>query len=131
MRLPTPGLRGRMMIGTGVLVIVALLIALAVFRSAQAELEGQAFKSLHAMRESKATQIESTMADISSEVSAIAANRVTGEAITDFTSAFAALSPSKSEAKAASERVEEYYQTQFLPRLVRVPGAPPPQVKSY
>ena len=71
------------------------------------------------------------MADISSEVSAIAANRVTGEAITDFTSAFAASSPSKSQAKAASERVEEYYQTQFLPRLVRVPGAPPPQVKSF
>ena len=111
-----------MMIGTGVLVIVALLIALAVFRSAQAELESQAFKNLQAIRESKAKQIESTMADISSEVSALAANRVTGEAITDFASAFAASSPPKSQAKAASERVEEYYQTQFLPRLVTVPG---------
>ena len=88
MRLPTPGLRGRMMIGAGVLVIVSLLIALAIFRSAQAELESQAFKSLQAVRESKATQIESTMADISSEVSAIAANRVTGEAITVTTYAF-------------------------------------------
>ena len=131
MRLPTPGLRGRMMIGTGVLVIVALLIALAVFRSAQAELESQAFKNLQAIRESKAKQIESTMADISSEVSALAANRVTGEAITDFASAFAASSPPKSQAKAASERVEEYYQTQFLPRLVTVPGEPPKQVKSF
>ena len=131
MRPPTPGLRGKLMIGTGVLVIVSLLMALAIFRSAQAELESQAFESLQAIRESKATQIESTMADISSEVAAIAENRVTGEAITDFNSAFTDMSVSKSEAKAAFERVEEYYQTQFLPRLVMVPGESPPQAKDF
>jgi anti-sigma regulatory factor (Ser/Thr protein kinase)/HAMP domain-containing protein len=131
MSLPRAGLRGKLMMGTGVLVIVAVLMALAIFRSAQAELETQAFESLHAIRESKATQIESTMDQIGNEVATIAENRVTGESINDFTVGFKAISPSKADAKAASKRVDEYYESQFLPRVQTVPGDPAPKIKQF
>ena len=106
--MPRLGLRGKLMFAGVVVLLAVLLMAILTFQSAQSELQTQAFENLRAIRESKATQIEATLENVRNQLASVSTNRLTGEAVSDFSTAFAELSaPSDEDVAAASERMRE------------------------
>ena len=128
--MPRLGLRGKLMFASAAVLLAVLLMAILTFQSAQSELQTQAFENLRAIRESKATQIEATLENVRNQLASVSTNRLTGEAVSDFSNAFAELSAANDEVAAASGRLEAYYDTQFLPRLVTAPGKSAPSTES-
>ena len=109
---------------------MALSLALAVFtyQQAQTELEREVFAKLRAFRETKATQIESTFELIENEVTFLANNRLTAEALVDFRGGFLEAEPT-GDITVNEVNVERYYEDEFFPRLVTPPGTEPPDPK--
>lgn len=93
-----------------------LLTAALGYRSGQVNLTNRVFNQLTSVRASKAYQIEAYFRNIQNHTQTLSEDLSIVAAVEEFDAAFSKLEDVQETAK-SSKRLEDYYRTQFLPRL--------------
>lgn len=93
-----------------------LLTAALGYRSGQVNLTNRVFNQLTSVRASKAYQIEAYFRNIQNHTQTLSEDLSIVAAVEEFDAAFGKLEDVQETAK-SSKRLEDYYRTQFLPRL--------------
>ena len=98
-----------------------LVIGLLSYFSGKKSLEQESFNRLTAVREMKATQIEDYFLDITNQLITFSEDHTVVDAIKDFKNGYDSLAfqvnRSSGVLDSASERLKNYYESEYLPRL--------------